>query len=223
MPPCAPDIRHRCHNSVTVSPHLSKIYSCDCRGIDGAAGALVDWGVWFFVYGTGLCLAGASAGAKRGRRFRANRQVVQIYQQGKYSEALALAEKAVALAERVLGKEHPDTLTSVNNLAVALSSPGPLRRGRAALPPRAGGLRARARQGASRHADKREQSRRALRRPGPLREAEPLYRRALEARERVLGKEHPDTLISVNNLAGLYQAQGRYGEAEPLYRRALEA
>ena len=39
----------------------------------------------------------------------------------------------------------------------------------------------------------------------------------------MLGKEHPDTLTSVNNLAGLYQAQGRYGEAEPLYKRALEA
>ena len=30
----------------------------------------------------------------------------------------------------------------------------------------------------------------------------PLYRRALDSRERVLGKEHPDTLSSVNNLAG---------------------
>ena len=53
--------------------------------------------------------------------------------------------------------------------------------------------------------------------------AEPLYERALEARERVLGKEHPQTLISVNNLALLYRAQGRYGEAEPLYKRTLEA
>jgi hypothetical protein len=33
--------------------------------------------------------------------------------------------------------------------------------------------------------------------------AQPLYERALEARERVLGKEHPDTLASVNNLAVL--------------------
>jgi hypothetical protein len=29
----------------------------------------------------------------------------------------------------------------------------------------------------------------------------------------VLGKEHPDTLISAGNLAELYQAQGRHGEA----------
>ena len=38
----------------------------------------------------------------------------------------------------------------------------------------------------------------------------------------MLGKEHPDTLGSVNNLAELYQVEGRYAEAEPLYKRALE-
>ena len=53
--------------------------------------------------------------------------------------------------------------------------------------------------------------------------AEPLYRRALEARERVLGREHPDTLASVNNLAALLYSKGDYDGAEPLYRRALEA
>ena len=74
----------------------------------------------------------------------------------------------------MLGQEHPDTLTSVNNLALLYQAQG---------------------------------------RYG---EAEPLYRRALEARERVLGPEHPETLTSVNNLALLYRAQGRYGEAEPL-------
>jgi CHAT domain-containing protein/tetratricopeptide (TPR) repeat protein len=37
----------------------------------------------------------------------------------------------------------------------------------------------------------------------------------------VLGTEHPDTLQSVNNLAALYQTQGRYAEAEPLFRRTL--
>jgi tetratricopeptide (TPR) repeat protein len=58
---------------------------------------------------------------------------------------------------------------------------------------------------------------------GRLAEAEPLYKRALEGLERVLGKEHPDTLTSVNNLALLYQAEGRLAEAQPLYKRALEA
>jgi hypothetical protein len=37
-----------------------------------------------------------------------------------------------------------------------------------------------------------------------------------------LGADHPDVAASLNNLAGLYRAQGRYGEAEPLYRRSLQ-
>ncbi len=61
-----------------------------------------------------------------------------------------------------------------------------------------------------------------LRAKGDLAAAEPLYRRALEAGERVLGPTHPDTLTSVNNLADLLQAKGDYAAAEPLYRRALE-
>jgi len=52
--------------------------------------------------------------------------------------------------------------------------------------------------------------------------AEPLYRRGLEVRERVLGKEHPDTLTSVNNLALLLYKKGDYGGAIPLFRRARE-
>jgi CHAT domain-containing protein/tetratricopeptide (TPR) repeat protein len=54
-------------------------------------------------------------------------------------------------------------------------------------------------------------------------EAEPLFLRALEARERILGPEHPNTLALVTDLASLYQDQGRYAEAERLYLRALEA
>ncbi|MCA9134896.1 MAG: tetratricopeptide repeat protein, partial [Planctomycetales bacterium] len=53
--------------------------------------------------------------------------------------------------------------------------------------------------------------------------AEPLHRHALAASERVLGPEHPDTLISVNNLALLLSRKGDYVGAEPLFRRALEA
>jgi tetratricopeptide (TPR) repeat protein len=58
---------------------------------------------------------------------------------------------------------------------------------------------------------------------GDLAAAEPLYRRALEGRERVLGPEHPQTLTSVNNLAGLLESKGDLAAAEPMYRRALEA
>ena len=49
-----------------------------------------------------------------------------------------------------------------------------------------------------------------------------MNRRALEGREKVLGKEHPDTLTSVNNLASVLQGQGKHEEAEQMNRRALE-
>jgi len=58
---------------------------------------------------------------------------------------------------------------------------------------------------------------------GRYAEAEPLFRLALAASEQVLGAEHPNTLVSVNNLASLLQSKGDYAEAEPLYRRALAA
>ena len=55
---------------------------------------------------------------------------------------------------------------------------------------------------------------------GRYSEAEPLFRDALEIREKQLGPEHPDVASSLNNLAGLLQVQGKYAEAEPLYLRA---
>jgi len=53
-------------------------------------------------------------------------------------------------------------------------------------------------------------------------EVEPMYRRALEIREKSLGSNHPDVAQSLNNLALLYDSQGKFTEAEPMYRRALE-
>ena len=45
----------------------------------------------------------------------------------------------------------------------------------------------------------------------------------MEASERILGPEHPNTLTSLNNLAVLLYEKGDDDAAEPLYRRALEA
>ena len=48
-----------------------------------------------------------------------------------------------------------------------------------------------------------------------------MYKRSLAIRERTLGPDHPDVAISLSNLAGLYDKEGRYAEAEPFYQRAL--
>ena len=40
--------------------------------------------------------------------------------------------------------------------------------------------------------------------------------------KKLLGEEHPSVATSLNNLAALYESQGRYTEAEPLFIQALE-
>jgi hypothetical protein len=51
--------------------------------------------------------------------------------------------------------------------------------------------------------------------------AVPLYKRALEIREKALGPDHPDVAQTLRNLAYVYKAQGRYTLAEQLYKRSL--
>ena len=43
-------------------------------------------------------------------------------------------------------------------------------------------------------------------------DAEPFYKRALAIREKALGPDHPDVATSLNNLAVLYNNQGRYAD-----------
>ncbi|KAK3334836.1 hypothetical protein B0H65DRAFT_436208 [Neurospora tetraspora] len=57
---------------------------------------------------------------------------------------------------------------------------------------------------------------------GRLKEAETMYQRALEGKEKTLGPDHTSTLSTVNNLGNLYSDQGRLKEAETMYQRALE-
>jgi CHAT domain-containing protein/Tfp pilus assembly protein PilF len=52
-------------------------------------------------------------------------------------------------------------------------------------------------------------------------EAIPLFERALEIRERILGRDHRDVADVLNSLAILYYYKGDYMRAEPLCQRAL--
>jgi tetratricopeptide (TPR) repeat protein len=46
-----------------------------------------------------------------------NAEVVRLYQAGRYSDAVPLARRALAIREKALGPDHPDVGTSLNNLA----------------------------------------------------------------------------------------------------------
>ncbi|NEO63651.1 MAG: tetratricopeptide repeat protein [Moorea sp. SIO4G2] len=51
-------------------------------------------------------------------------QAIKLYQQGKYSEAIPLAERALEIRQEILGEEHPDVAISLNNLAGFYESQG---------------------------------------------------------------------------------------------------
>ncbi|MEC4990156.1 MAG: tetratricopeptide repeat protein, partial [Oscillatoria sp. PMC 1068.18] len=53
-----------------------------------------------------------------------NQQVIQLYHQGKFDEAVNFAEQALTLAVEILGEEHPNVATSLNNLAGLYESQG---------------------------------------------------------------------------------------------------
>ncbi|KAL9051657.1 MAG: hypothetical protein Q9162_005866 [Coniocarpon cinnabarinum] len=56
---------------------------------------------------------------------------------------------------------------------------------------------------------------------GKYKEAEAMYQRALQGKEKAWGPEHTSTLDTVNNLGILYRDQGKLAKAEEMYQRAL--
>ncbi|KAF2690213.1 hypothetical protein K458DRAFT_383343 [Lentithecium fluviatile CBS 122367] len=57
---------------------------------------------------------------------------------------------------------------------------------------------------------------------GRYHSAESAYRKVLERNESILGKEHPDTLASMNNVAVTLNDQGKHSDAEKMKKEVLE-
>src|SRR6516164_6075208 len=53
-----------------------------------------------------------------------NQQAHHLIEQGKYQEALPIAEKAVVVAKRARGPEHLDTADALNNLGLLFKKTG---------------------------------------------------------------------------------------------------
>jgi tetratricopeptide (TPR) repeat protein/transcriptional regulator with XRE-family HTH domain len=130
-------------------------------------------------------------------------------------------ERALAIRERVLGPDHPDTAVCLNNLAYVLWAQGDVAAARS-LDERA--LAIRERELGPDHADTAESLNNLGGRlyvQGELAAARPLLERALAVRERVLGPDHPETAACLNNLAALLRDLGEPAAATSLLERAL--
>ncbi|RYP80699.1 hypothetical protein DL770_006113 [Monosporascus sp. CRB-9-2] len=131
-------------------------------------------------------------------------------------------EVRIELREKVLGIEHPDTLGSMNNLALALDSQG---RYDEAEQMHRQILKLREKVLGRKHPDTLTSMNNlalVLHRQGKYNETEQMHRQGLELREKVLGRKHPETFTTMNNLAIVLDNQGKYDEAEQMHRHTLE-
>ena len=138
---------------------------------------------------------------------------------GEYAKAEPLYQEALRIRQKVLGPEHPDTATSLNNLAALYRDMGEYAK---AEPLFQEALRIWQKVLGPEHPDTAPSLNNLAglyRAMGEYAKAEPLYQEALQIRQKVLGPEHPDTAPSLNNLGELYQATGEYAKAEPLSRK----
>ncbi len=136
--------------------------------------------------------------------------------------ALDPQRRALEIRRAVLGDDHEDTLTSINNMGYQLSAQGDP-------------------EGTERYYRESMEGRRRVLGPdhrdtlasianvatclsdqGRTEEAEPYYREALGVARDTLGDDHEDTLALVGNLGLLLRLTGRLAEAEPFYLEALE-
>ena len=135
------------------------------------------------------------------------------------AQAIAVGERLIDDAERLLGPEHPDTLASRNNLALAYPAAGrPPRRSSCTSRPWPTGSGCWAR--TTPYPGLAGQPRRRL--PGGRLAAEalPLHGQTLAA-DGCWAPTTPTTLKSRNNLANAYREAGRAAEAIPLHEQAL--
>ncbi len=138
-----------------------------------------------------------------------------------YGQARPLFERALAIREKVLGPEHPDTATSLNNLAALLEQLSDFA-GARSLYERALAICEKVL--GPKHlktATSLNNLAILLQLQGDFAAARPLLERALAIHEQEFGTEHPNTATSLNNLALLQNAQGDLTGARPLHERAL--
>lgn len=182
------------------------------------------WNRLFIAATLVVIVISSSLGAQEGSIQEANQlnaQAAELAGQGRYREAIPLAEHVVEILEKALGPEHMDTAAALSDLAWLYKASGeyakaePLFKRALAIYEEVPGPEDPYTATALNNLAALYQV------TGDYAKAEPLYQRALAIDEKVLGPEHPDTAASLTRLAGLYKVFGEYAKAEPLYQRAL--
>jgi serine/threonine protein kinase/tetratricopeptide (TPR) repeat protein len=141
---------------------------------------------------------------------------------GEYATASHHHERALEIRKRLLGGEHPDTLSSMDRLADTFAELSSYEKATAL---HLQTLETRRRVLGAEHpstASSMNGLAGAYYQQGKYGDAEILYAQSLEIAKRLFGAEHRATLSSVTALAMVYAKQGRVAEAEKLDTETLE-
>jgi tetratricopeptide (TPR) repeat protein len=141
---------------------------------------------------------------------------------GRYGEALEEYKKALDIRERVLGKDHPSTAATYNNIANVYNSQGLYGE---ALEEYKKALDIKERKLGKDHPDTAvtyNNIAKVYDSQGLYPEALEEYKKALDIKERKLGKDHPSTAVTYNNIANVYRSQGLYDAALAEHKKALD-
>ena len=143
------------------------------------------------------------------------------YALGAFAQARPFYERALALREKRLGPDHPDTAETLNNFALSLREEGNYEAARALLE-RALAINEKA-FGPEHAATATSVNNLALllRDQRDLAAARPLFERALASVEKSFGADHPATAASLGNLGLLLKDEGDLPAARALFERAL--
>src|SRR5208282_1491763 len=152
----------------------------------------------FVLLALGLLILACPAGlTKDDEPNSLNQRVNQLIEQGKYQEAIPIAERAVEVAKHTLGPDHPKTADALNDLGFIFQKIGNYAK---AEPLYQEALRIRQKVLGSEHSDTAESLNNLASlywAMGEYVKAEPLLEEALGIRQKVFGSGHPDTAQSL--------------------------
>jgi tetratricopeptide (TPR) repeat protein len=164
--------------------------------------------------------------AARRRRIEAqqlgNAQVAQLYQQGKFADAVPLVRTALAVRKEVLGERHPDYAGSLNYLAVLYHHMGEYEKARPLYEQAVKLIKEVLGERHPHYANSLSGLALLYQDMGDNEKARPLLEQALKLCKEVLGERHPHYAASLNNLALLYWNMGDNEKARPLFEQALK-
>lgn len=162
--------------------------------------------------------------AQRQRLVRANqfnRSMVSLHRSGKTRDAIILAREVLAICTEVLGEQHPETASSLNNLGLLLQSQGDYAGARTLYEQ---ALAIQKQVLGERHPNTAESLNNLailLQSRGDYAGAKPLLEQALTIDKEALGERHNATASRLNNLAALLLSEGDYAAARLLFEQAL--